>query len=221
MKRVIYREGNSYATVDFEGVFLTEEDVSFLFLIPILSVFRNSVEPMGIAIGLFITCSTIIYISFYYDEKSKIEKVLVSLPIMRKEIVIAKYISSTLFIIVGLSITSIVVILGNILLNRDIVIPGYAIFSAIVATLIYCVVTIPTNYIGGYKAITVLNVIMIFPLMGMIGLMCNIFGDEIIMLKVLHSQEATLAMSVLGIGVLVSIVISMFLSMKMFQEAEL
>ncbi|MCH4567594.1 ABC-2 transporter permease [Bacillus sp. ES1-5] len=201
--------------------FLQKKMFPFYFLIPILSVFRNSVEPMGIAIGLFITCSTIIYISFYYDEKSKIEKVLVSLPIMRKEIVIAKYISSTLFIIVGLSITSIVVILGNILLNRDIVIPGYAIFSAIVATLIYCVVTIPTNYIGGYKAITVLNVIMIFPLMGMIGLMCNIFGDEIIMLKVLHSQEATLAMSFLGIGVLVSIVISMFLSMKMFQEAEL
>ncbi|HDR7559594.1 TPA: ABC-2 transporter permease, partial [Bacillus mobilis] len=141
--------------------------------------------------------------------------------IMRKEIVIAKYISTILFIIVGFSITSIVVILGNILLNRDIVMPGYAIFSAIVATLIYCVVTIPTNYIGGYKAITVLNVIMIFPLMGMIGLMCNIFGDEIIMLKLLHSQEATLAMSVVGIGVLVSIVISMLLSMKMFQEAEL
>ncbi|MFU2029932.1 ABC transporter substrate-binding protein [Bacillus wiedmannii] len=201
--------------------FLQKKMFPFYFLIPILSVFRNSVEPMGIAIGLFITCSTIIYISFYYDEKSKTEKVLVSLPIMRKEIVIAKYISSTLFIIVGLSITSIVVILGNILLNRDIVIPGYAIFSAIVATLIYCVVTIPTNYIGGYKAITVLNVIMIFPLMGMIGLMCNIFGDEIIMLKVLHSQEATLAMSVLGIGVLVSIVMSMLLSMKMFQEAEL
>ncbi|MGG0152288.1 ABC-2 transporter permease [Bacillus mycoides] len=201
--------------------FLQKKMFPFYFLIPILSVFRNSVEPMGIAIGLFITCSTIIYISFYYEEKSKTEKVLVSLPITRKEIVIAKYISSTLFIIVGLSITSIVVILGNILLNRDIVIPGYAIFSAIVATLIYCVVTIPTNYIGGYKAITVLNVIMIFPLMGMIGLMCNIFGDEIIMLKVLHSEDATLSMSVLGIGVLVSIVISMLLSMKMFQEAEL
>ncbi|KAA0744322.1 ABC-2 transporter permease [Bacillus sp. AY3-1] len=201
--------------------FLQKKMFPLYFLIPILSVFRNSVEPMGIAIGLFITCSTIIYISFYYEEKSKTEKVLVSLPIMRKEIVIAKYISSTLFIIVGLSITSIVVILGNILLNRDIVIPGYAIFSAIVATLIYCVVTIPANYIGGYKAITVLNVIMLFPLMGMIGLMCNIFGDKTIMLKVLHSQEATLAMSVLGIGVLVSIVISMFLSMKMFQEAEL
>ncbi|PEP15063.1 ABC transporter substrate-binding protein [Bacillus wiedmannii] len=201
--------------------FLQKKMFSFYFLIPILSVFRNSVEPMGIAIGLFITCSTIIYISFYYEEKSKTEKVLVSLPIMRKEVVIAKYISSTLFIIVGLSITSIVVILGNILLNRDIVIPGYAIFSAIVATLIYCVVTIPANYIGGYKAITVLNVIMLFPLIGMIGLMCNIFGDKTIMLKVLHSQEATLAMSVLGIGVLVSIVISMFLSMKMFQEAEL
>ncbi|MHC2832585.1 ABC-2 transporter permease [Bacillus sp. F9_6S_D1_P_5] len=201
--------------------FLQKKIFPFYFLIPMLSIFRDSVQPMGIAIGLFITCSTIIYISFYHEEKSKTEKVLVSLPITRKEIVIAKYISSSLFIIAGLSITFIVIILGNVLLDRDIVIPGYAIFSAIVATLIYCVVTIPTNYIGGYKAITVLNVIMIFPLMGMIGFMCNIFGDEIIMLKVLHSEDATLSMSVLGIGVLVSIVISMLLSMKMFQEAEL
>ncbi|HDR7946677.1 TPA: ABC-2 transporter permease [Bacillus toyonensis] len=201
--------------------FLQKKMIPFYFLIPVLSIFRNSVEPMGIAIGLFMTCSMIIYISFYYEEKSKAEKVLVSLPITRKEIVIAKYISTTLFIIVGLSTTFIVVILGNILLDRDIVIPGYAMFSSIVATLIYCVIMIPTNYIGGNKATTVLNVIMIFPLIGMIGLMCNVFGDKTIMLKVLHSEEATLAMGILGIGVLVSIVISMFLSMKMFQEAEL
>ncbi|PEK87420.1 ABC transporter substrate-binding protein [Bacillus toyonensis] len=201
--------------------FLQKKMIPFYFLIPVLSIFRNSVEPMGIAIGLFMTCSMIIYISFYYEEKSKTEKVLVSLPITRKEIVIAKYISTTLFIIVGLSTTFIVVILGNILLDRDIVIPGYAMFSAIVATLIYCVIMIPTNYIGGNKATTALYVIMIFPLMGMIGLMCNVFGDKTIMLKVLHSEDATVAMSVLGIGVLVSIVISMLLSMKMFQEAEL
>lgn len=31
MEPVIYREENSYATVNFEGVFLTEEDDSFLF----------------------------------------------------------------------------------------------------------------------------------------------------------------------------------------------
>ncbi|EOO30000.1 ABC-2 transporter permease [Bacillus thuringiensis] len=201
--------------------FLQKKMFLLYFLIPIFSVFRNPVQPMGIAIGLFITCSTIIYISFYYEEKSKTEKILVSLPITRTEIVIAKYIASSLFIMAGLSITFIVIILGNILLNRDIGMPGYAVFSAIVATLIYCVVTIPANYIGGYKATSVLNVIMVLPLTGMIGLMCNIFGDKTIMLKVLHSQEATLAMGVLGIGVLVSIVISMFLSMKMFQEAEL
>ncbi|MCW9131413.1 ABC-2 transporter permease [Bacillus paramycoides] len=201
--------------------FLQKKMFPFYFLIPILSIFRNSVEPMGIAIGLFITCSTIIYISFYYEEKSKTEKVLVSLPITRKEIVIAKYISTTLFMIAGLSTTFIVVILGNILLDRDVVIPGYAMFSAILATLIYCVVMIPTNYIGGYKATTVLNVIMILPFVGMIGLVCNVLGDKTIMLKVLHSEDATLAMGVLGIGVLVSIVISMLLSINLYNERDL
>lgn len=46
----------------------------FLFLIPILSIFKNSVEPMGIAIGVFITCSTIIYISFIMTRKVKQKK---------------------------------------------------------------------------------------------------------------------------------------------------
>ena len=41
------------------------------------------------------------------------------------------------------------------------------------------------------------------------------------MLKVLQSEDATLAMGVLGTGVLVSVFISMILSMKMFQAVEL
>ncbi len=64
--------------------FLQKKMFPFLFLYLFYPFFKNSVEPMGIAIGLFITCSTIIYISFYYDEKSKAEKVLVSLPITRQ-----------------------------------------------------------------------------------------------------------------------------------------
>ncbi len=65
MKRVIYREENLYATIDFEGVFSYRRRCFLsIFLIPILSIFKDSVEPMGIAIGVFITCSTIIYISF-------------------------------------------------------------------------------------------------------------------------------------------------------------
>ncbi len=50
------------------------------------------------------------------------------LPITRQEIVIAKYISSTVFIMGGLSVTIIVIILKNILLDGDIVMPGYAVF---------------------------------------------------------------------------------------------
>ncbi len=54
--------------------FLQKKMIPFYFLIPVLSIFRNSVEPMGIAIGLFMTCSMIIYISFYYEEKVKQKK---------------------------------------------------------------------------------------------------------------------------------------------------
>ncbi len=50
--------------------------------------------------------------------KVKQKKVLVSLPITRTEIVIAKYIASSLFIMAGLSVTFIVVILGNIFIEQ-------------------------------------------------------------------------------------------------------
>ncbi len=69
-----YREGNSYATVDFEGVFFTERKMfPFYFLIPILSIFKNSVEPMGIAIRIIITCSTI-YIYFFLLWRRKVKR---------------------------------------------------------------------------------------------------------------------------------------------------
>ncbi|MEC2622170.1 ABC-2 transporter permease, partial [Bacillus cereus] len=38
---------------------------------------------------------------------------------------------------------------------------------------------------------------------------------------VVHSLEATLELGVLGVGVLVCIFVSLFLSMKLFQEEEL
>lgn len=41
---------------------------------PYFIYFKNSVEPMGIAIGVFITCSTIIYISFIMTRKVKQKK---------------------------------------------------------------------------------------------------------------------------------------------------
>lgn len=53
--------------------FLQKKMIPFYFLIPVLSIFRNSVEPMGIAIGLFMTCSMIIYI-FLFIMKKKVKQ---------------------------------------------------------------------------------------------------------------------------------------------------
>ncbi|MBY0597302.1 ABC-2 transporter permease [Bacillus bingmayongensis] len=190
-------------------------------LIPIYSLLRNPSEPLGIAIGCFFTCGMIIFISVYFEDKSKVEKVLASLPVTRRDIVIAKYISSILFIILGLAITYVVAILVNSFLNQTVNIPVYAIISAGLTAIIYSSVALPIKYMGGYTAVSFLNVILIFPLVGILGFACNVFGNEAIMLKVFRSENFMFVMGVFGIGVLMVYFVSVFFSIQVFQEKEL
>ncbi|KEK26151.1 ABC transporter substrate-binding protein [Bacillus gaemokensis] len=210
-----------YETVDLERIFLQKKLWLVYCLIPIFSFLRNSNEPFGIAIGCFFTCSMILFISLYFEDKSKVEKVLASLPVTRKDIVIAKYISSVLFIILGMIITYVVAILVNSLLNQPVNIPEYAIFSAGVAAFIYSLVALPIKYMGGYEAVSLLNVILIFPLVGILDFVCNVLGNKAIMLKVFHSEDLIVVMGTIGIGVLVVYIMSVFFSIKVFQEKEL
>ncbi|WP_459499481.1 ABC-2 transporter permease [Bacillus sp. C1] len=210
MKQLIWKE-----------FFLQRKIWPFYSLIPIFSLLRNSAEPLGIAIGCFFTCGIIIFTSLYFEDKSKVEKMLASLPVTRKDIVIAKYISSVFFIILGLSITYMVAILVNSLLNENVNIPGYVMFSAGIAAIIYSLVALPITYMGGYSAVSILNIVIIFPLVGMIGFMCNVLGDKAIMLKVFHSENCIVVMGTIGIGVLVIYMVSIVFSIQMFREKEL
>ncbi|PDY49079.1 ABC-2 transporter permease [Bacillus pseudomycoides] len=190
-------------------------------LIPIYSLLRNPTEPLGIAVGCFFTCGMILFISLYFEDKSKVEKVLASLPVTRRDIVIAKYISNVFFIILGLALTYMIAILVNRLLNQNVHIPGYVIFSAGITAIIYSLVALPIKYMGGYSAVSILNIIIIFPLVGIIGFMCNVLGDKAIMLKVFHSENLIVVMGTIGVGVLVIYMVSVVFSIQMFREKEL
>ena len=74
MKRVIYREENYHAAIDFEGVFLTKKMFLIYLILPIYGAFQNSIEPFQMAYVCFAICLLMISISLSNEEKNSTEK---------------------------------------------------------------------------------------------------------------------------------------------------
>ncbi|WP_017150850.1 ABC-2 transporter permease [Bacillus bingmayongensis] len=64
--------------------------------------------------GFVISCMTLgvmgISVSMYIEERNQSESVLISLPLLRRDIVIAKYISTLIFLSVSIAITYFIVL---------------------------------------------------------------------------------------------------------------
>ncbi|MCR9017855.1 ABC-2 transporter permease, partial [Bacillus paranthracis] len=73
--------------------FLQRKMFLIYLILPIYGAFQNSIEPFQMAYVCFAICLLMISISLSNEEKNSTEKILVSLPFTRKDIVIAKYIS--------------------------------------------------------------------------------------------------------------------------------
>ena len=97
MERVIYREGITMRQLILKEFFLQRKMFLIYLILPIYGAFQNSIEPFQMAYVCFAICLLMISISLSNEEKNSTEKILVSLPFTRKDIVIAKYIS-TLFL---------------------------------------------------------------------------------------------------------------------------
>ncbi|MFI8707382.1 ABC-2 transporter permease [Bacillus sp. NPDC077411] len=201
--------------------FFLQRKVFFLYLIlPIYCALKQSAEPFQIAWVCFVTCSVLIFGSLQLEDKNGTDKLLISFPFVRKDIVIAKYISTILFIGCGLIATLIIVILPKILLGKAINIPWYAIFIAVCLSALYGIMLLPLKYGGSKQIITIFSLVFMFPLIGLLGLMCNILAEERLMLMFFHSSNLVFIVSMLSIGVCIAYFVSMFFSISIFQGRE-
>ncbi len=98
---------------------------------------KQSIEPYQLATVCFATCLFMILFSIVTEEKNSTEKILVSLPCTRKEIVIAKYISTAFFIMAGFIITCVLLIVPVLLFRDHINIPWYALLIAGFFSILY------------------------------------------------------------------------------------
>ncbi|MEH6889790.1 ABC-2 transporter permease [Bacillus sp. JJ864] len=201
--------------------FFLQRKVFFLYLIfPIYCALKQSVEAFQIAVVCFATCSLLIFVSLQVEDKNETDKLLISFPFVRKDIVIAKYISTILFIGCGLMATLIIAILPKFLLGKAINIPWYAIFIGVFLSALYAIMLLPLKYGGSKQIVTIFNVVFIFPLIGLLGFMCNVLGEERLMLMFFHSSNLMFIISMLSLGVCIAYFVSMLFSISIFKDRE-
>ncbi|MGD2275992.1 ABC-2 transporter permease [Bacillus wiedmannii] len=106
---------------------------------------------------LFITLSSVMTLTFM-DERNNSDIIINSLPVSRKDIIIARYVSSAIFIVVGILSTMLVVFLvrGIVVIgayhpNLYIEIPWYEVINGAVYAVFFVVTFFPSYYITRSK----------------------------------------------------------------------
>ncbi|MBO1579084.1 ABC-2 transporter permease [Bacillus sp. XF8] len=202
--------------------FFLQRKIFLVYLIlPVYGMLQRYIEPYQLAVVCFTTCLLMISISLSIEDKNRTEKILVSLPFVRKDIVIAKYLSTVLFVGCGLIITFIFFLLPKFLIDKNINIPWYAIFIAIFVSILYAIMVLPIKYGGNKQTVTIFSLVILFPLVGLLGFMCNVFAEERLMLMFFRSSNVVLIATVLSIGACVAYLISLVFSIAIFKDKEL
>ncbi|MFT5873287.1 MAG: ABC-2 type transport system permease protein [Clostridium sp.] len=111
-----------------KDIVIQKKNLLFAFAYTIfLSIVFSSLKPSGLGLyvmGPIVTVYMLISYAVNYDDKNKSEIVFNSLPIRRDEIVISKYISTFVFLIIGISYSILIgfieKITGAPLINRPV-----------------------------------------------------------------------------------------------------
>ncbi|PEL30713.1 ABC transporter permease [Bacillus toyonensis] len=181
---------------------------------------------------LFITLSSVMTL-IYMDERNKSDIVINSLPLSRKDIIIARYISCTIFIVGGMLSTMLVVFLirGIVVIgdigayhpNLYIEIPWYEIINGAVYAVFLVVTFFPSYY--GTKSKVVRSIVSAASI-GVGGILWIFISDEINGIAPSFIEwimnPMHIGVFIVGFITLVSIYIaSMFLTIKIYGARDL
>jgi len=181
---------------------------------------------------LFITLSSVMTLTFM-DERNNSDIIINSLPVSRKDIIIARYVSSAIFIVVGILSTMLVVFLvrGIVVIgdigayhpNLYIEIPWYEVINGAVYAVFFVVILFPSYY--GTKSKVVRSIVSAAS-MGVGVILWMFISDG---LNETTSSFSEWIMNPVHIGVfivggmiLASVyIVSMFLTIKIYETRDL
>ncbi|MGR9634999.1 ABC-2 transporter permease [Bacillus cereus] len=198
----------------------------------VLFMLDPSVELLFSMSCLFITLSSVMTLTFM-DERNKSDIVINSLPVSRKDIIIARYISCAIFIVGGMLSTMLVVflirgivVIGDIGVyhpNLYIEIPWYEVINGAVYAVFFVVTFFPSYY--GTKSKVVRSIVSAASI-GVGGIIWIFISDGLNKTALSFIEwimnPMHIGVFIVGFIVLVSIYIaSMFLTIKIYEARDL
>ncbi len=198
----------------------------------VLFMLDPSVELLFSMSCLFITLSSVMTLTFM-DERNKSDIIINSLPVSRKDIIIARYISCAIFIIGGMLSTMLVVflirgiaVIGDIGVyhpNLYIEIPWYEVINGAVYAIFFVVTFFPSYY--GTKSKVVRSIVSAASI-GVGGILWIFISDGLNETALSFIEwimnPMHVAVFIAGFITLVSIyIVSMFLTIKIYETRDL
>ncbi|WP_263704359.1 ABC-2 transporter permease [Bacillus thuringiensis] len=198
----------------------------------VLFMLDPSVELLFSMSCLFITLSSVMTLTFM-DERNKSDIIINSLPVSRKDIIIARYISCAIFIVGGMLSTMLVVflirgiaVIGDIGVyhpNLYIEIPWYEVINGAVYAVFFVVTFFPSYY--GTKSKVVRSIVSAASI-GVGGILWIFISDGLNETALSFIEwimnPMHVAVFIVGFITLVSIyIVSMFLTIKIYGARDL
>ncbi|WP_369902647.1 ABC-2 transporter permease [Bacillus manliponensis] len=156
----------------------------------------------------------------YIEGRNNSESILASLPLLRKEIVVAKYVSNGIFILIGIPVIyTIAVYMAK---SGGASIPWHVVLTGILCAVIFSSFVMPLQYLTSQQMVTVLAVVVIFPIVIMCGMFANIPAETVGPLSEwIGDIERSITLLIIICGVFACYFISLFVSIKLYEGREL
>lgn len=210
MKQLVWKE-----------FFLQRKLLLLYMILPIYGALKNPEESFTIAIIYFFTCSLMIFVSLYQEDKNKTDRVLASLPLKRRQIVIGKYMAYILFVLYGFIVSSILLVCIQMLFYNEIYMPLYAVFLGVSLAVLYVSFILPVTVDGNQQFVMIVNAFMVIPMISLLAFMSNILSDPRLTLMIFKTENVTFIITVLFLVALVVYMLSMIISIVAFEHKEL
>lgn len=152
------------------------------FVLSAFSFFFDMQSQNGFLVSMILISLVAISSSLYVDDKNKSERIFNSIPLLRKQVVVAKYVSFLLFILISLCITMIVSMCFQFIGIADETITSYyALFGE----------KIPWELAGAGFAIIALYNVVILPIIFAYGMKIAMYASIILPYSMmLFSEQA-------------------------------
>lgn len=156
----------------------------------------------------------------YIEGRNNSESILASLPLLRKEIVVAKYVSNGIFILIGIPVIyTIAVYMAK---AGGTFIPWHVVLTGILCAVILSSFVMLLQYLTSQQMVTVLAVVVIFPIVIMCGMFANIPAETVGPLSEwIGDIERSITLLIIICGVFACYFISLFVSIKLYEGREL